>query len=66
MDNKRKLYKKNSKLVSILKNHISQNIKEYIIATIVFIIGLMVGVMLVNSSNQENKRNIIRLYRRVY
>ena len=66
MDNKRKLYKKNSKLVSILKNHISQNVKEYIIATIVFIIGLMVGVMLVNSSNQENKRNIIRLYRRVY
>jgi len=63
MDNKRKLYKKNSKLVSILRNHISQNVKEYIIATIVFIIGLMVGVMLVNSSNQENKRNIIRLYR---
>ena len=63
MDNKRKLYKKNSKLVSILRNHISQNAKEYIIATLVFIIGLIVGVILVNSSNQENKRNIIRLYR---
>lgn len=65
MNNKRKLYRKKSKWFSIIENHIRQNIKDYTIAVFVFFIGIVIGVMLVNSSTQENKANIIRLYWRV-
>ncbi len=58
MRNKRKLYKKKGKFISIIENHINQNIKEYTIAILVFLIGIIVGVMLVNSSTPENRDNI--------
>lgn len=60
MKNKRGLYKnKKSKIISVIKNHINQNIKEYAISAVVFCIGITIGVMLVNGSTTENKENII-------
>ena len=58
MKNKRRLYKKKSKIFSILENHINQNIKEYAISLLIFFIGIIIGVVLVNSSTAENKENI--------
>lgn len=63
MDNKRKLYRKRSKWTSIIGNHVSKNKKEYAIAVLVFFIGIIVGVVLVNSSSQENRNEITRIYR---
>lgn len=42
-----------SKVISIFSNYISNNIKEYLLAGILFAIGVFVGVMLINNSNQS-------------
>ena len=59
MRNKRKSYKKKNKIFAVIENHINQNIREYTIAVFVFFIGVVIGVMLTNSSSQENKSEII-------
>lgn len=56
MRNKRKFRK--SKFLAAIENHINQNIKEYAISTLVFILGVIIGVMILNSSNEESKKNI--------
>lgn len=56
MRNKRKFRK--SKFLATIENHINQNIKEYAISTLVFILGVIIGVMILNSSNEESKKNI--------
>lgn len=56
MRNKRRFRK--SKFLATIENHINQNIKEYAISTLVFILGVIIGVMLLNSSNEESKKNI--------
>lgn len=58
MRNKRNLHKNKGKLISAIENHINQNLKEYTIAVLIFFIGIVIGVMLVNSSTQENKNEI--------
>ena len=56
MRNKRRFRK--SKFLATIENHINQNIKEYAISTLVFILGVIIGVMILNSSNEESKKNI--------
>lgn len=53
--------KKKSKVVEILKNHIMQNYREYMIVTIFFIIGIFLGVFFVNNI-RENQRIEISNY----
>lgn len=58
MKNKRNLHKNKGRLISVIENHINQNFKEYTIAVLILFIGIVIGVMLVNSSTQENKDDI--------
>lgn len=58
MINKRRTKKRKSKIFKIIEDHINQNIKEYAISVLVFFIGIIIGVMLLNSSNQENQESI--------
>ncbi|MBR2704487.1 MAG: stage II sporulation protein M [Clostridia bacterium] len=58
MRNKRKFFKKKNKFLEIISEHISKNSKDYMIAILIFFIGIVIGVMLVNKSSEENKREI--------
>ena len=59
MKNKRRLYnKKQNKFFSAIQNHVNQNIKEYAVSVLIFLIGITIGVMLVNSSSEENRSSI--------
>ncbi|MBO5348466.1 MAG: stage II sporulation protein M [Clostridia bacterium] len=58
MANKRRTKKRKSKFFKIIEDHINQNIKEYAISVIIFLIGIIIGVMLLNSSSQENQQTI--------
>ena len=53
---------KNSKCVNELKNiilmHIKANIKDYLVLSIILIIGVMIGVVLINNSNETSKNEI--------
>ena len=46
---------------NIIKEHVSNNSKEYIIVLLVFIIGIFIGVLLVNNT-QENQISEITTY----
>lgn len=58
MNYKRRSNKTKSKVFKIIEDHINKNIKEYAVSVLVFLIGIIIGVMLINSSNQENKESI--------
>lgn len=58
MRNKRRLNNRKSKIFSLIENHINKNIKEYAISVLVFLISVIIGVMLVNSSTVENQDSI--------
>lgn len=55
---KRSKLKRKSQIKLILDDHIRRNKREYIIALLVFFIGVVVGTVLVNNSDEESKRNI--------
>ena len=42
----------------VLLQHINENIKDYLILSIIFIIGVMAGVMLINNSNEKSKSEV--------
>ncbi len=52
----------NSKYISNFKNvimqHINLNLKDYLILSIIFVIGVMVGVVIINNSNEQSKNEI--------
>ena len=52
---------KRIKLFEIIKNHIINNRKEYIIVILLFIIGIFLGVLLVNNM-QESQRDEVSIY----
>lgn len=54
----RKQEKKSSKILDIFKGHIKKNIKEYLIVSIVFLIGIIIGVMFINNADETQKRQI--------
>ncbi len=56
---KNDIYKRyNVKKQSIILNHIQNNIKEYLIASIIFIIGILLGIVVVNNLNEMQADNI--------
>lgn len=48
-----------SKIIETIIDFIKNNIKEYIIITLVFLIGIFLGVMFVNNLGEEQKTEII-------
>ena len=50
--------KKINEFKSILTQHIKANIKDYLILSILFIIGVMIGVILINNSDEQSKTEI--------
>lgn len=51
MRNIRRNYRKNSRLKNILYTHIQNNLKEYTIASLIFIIGVLLGIVFLNNLN---------------
>ncbi len=52
MGNIRRNYKRNSQVKSIIMSHVQNNIKEYTIASLIFIIGVLLGVVFLNNLNE--------------
>lgn len=59
MRNKREMRNKTNRIFNIIENHVNQNIKEYFTVTAVFVVGIIIGVALINFSSQENKETIV-------
>ena len=54
----RKQEKNELKIFSVLKEHFRKNIKEYSTVAIVFLIGIIIGIVFINNTNPEQKSNI--------
>lgn len=52
-------YRKQSKTQIILKEHIKNNIKIYIVTGLVFLLGIILGIFFINSSSEEQIEEII-------
>ncbi len=54
---------KKIKMPSIIKNtigqYISNNLKEYILVLIIFVIGIFLGVMFINNCSEEQETSVI-------
>lgn len=48
----------NSKIRIVIKNYIKNNNKEYILATLLFLIGLFTGVLIINNLSDNDITNI--------
>lgn len=48
-------------IIKLIKEHVSNNSKEYIIVTLIFVIGIFLGVLFINNI-QESQRNEISSY----
>ena len=46
------------KLVNLIKEHIKNNAKEYIIVTLIFIIGIFAGVFFLNNMQEAPKTDV--------
>lgn len=57
----RKQEKRNFKILDLIKEHIKKNIKEYLTVSIVFLIGIIIGVMFINNMD-ENKKIEVKDY----
>lgn len=53
MTTKRKIH-----IMDIVKKHITSNLKEYIIVSLIFLIGIFLGVMFINNTNEVQKNEI--------
>ncbi len=49
---------KTKKIKNIIKQHILNNSREYIIVTLIFIIGIFLGVLFVNNINETQKSDV--------
>ena len=50
--------KEKSRFKEIILSHIENNIKEYFIVTIIFIIGIVIGVIFINNTTEEQSSEI--------
>lgn len=50
--------RKVNKIQDIIKQHIKNNIKEYLLVSIIFIIGIILGTVFINYSNAEQRGEI--------
>ncbi len=51
-------HKKNSKLISIVQKHINDNIKSYLIVACILLVGIVLGVILINNLNEEQLKEV--------
>ncbi len=49
---------KKSKLIKAIENQFMQNRKEYFISFVVLIIGIIAGIILINSASDETKKSV--------
>lgn len=54
----RKQEKKHRKILLAIKEHFKNNIKEYLIVSIVFLIGIVIGVTFINNLDMEQKNQV--------
>lgn len=59
MKNKRKYFKKKSKISGVIEKHIKSNARLYSIALIIFVCGIILGVIVINNSPRENMDEIM-------
>lgn len=52
---RRKLYKETSALAQKIEEHIQNNLKEYLIISTVFIVGIIIGIIFINKTSQINE-----------
>lgn len=45
-------------MLKIIENHIRNNLKEYTIVLLIFILGLLLGIAIVNNSSEEQKAQV--------
>lgn len=50
--------RKNSKIKEVLLSYLKNNLREYAIITIIFLIGLVCGVVFINNTNEAQIREI--------
>lgn len=50
--------KKTSRLKEFILTHIENNIKEYLIVTIIFFIGIIIGVIFINNTSENQSSEI--------
>ena len=50
--------KKNSKFTTLIVKHIKDNLKAYLIVSIILLIGIVLGVILVNKMNDSQKEQV--------
>ena len=53
-----KIKKKVPKIKNVIINYVSNNIKEYILITLLFIIGILVGVIIINNCDDSQNTEI--------
>ena len=51
--------RKESKLKQIMLAHIENNIRNYVIISIIFLIGIVIGVIFINNSSETQSTEII-------
>lgn len=54
----RVLPKKNSRFSALILQHVKDNLKAYIIVSIILLIGIILGVILINNMNEVQKQEI--------
>lgn len=59
----RKREKKKLRIMAIVKQHINNNAKEYLIVSIIFLIGIILGVMFINNTETMQKDEISQYLR---
>lgn len=52
----RKQEKNGSKIFLVVKEHFKKNIKEYLIVSLIFLIGIIIGVTFINSISEEQQQ----------
>lgn len=53
---------KQMKLFEMIKEHVSNNKKEYVIVTLLFVIGIFLGVLFINHVQEGQKTEIIQYF----
>ncbi|MCL2382751.1 MAG: stage II sporulation protein M [Oscillospiraceae bacterium] len=51
-------HRKNSRIRDIVQTHIEERIKEYFIASVLFIVGVIAGVIFINNSSEYQQNEI--------
>lgn len=56
--NRRYIKKKSSKIKEIILSHLENNVREYLIITIIFLIGIILGVIFINNVSEDQHGEI--------